>query len=272
MIENRSVKSSGSAYQFLGLALICFVASFALSYVSYFFQSLSGFNSSQALASFIFWTAILALALRFPLRSIVKSFAGYVRSMRGFLIFTAYLSVHLVVYGFILETIVASLYPAVVNFSLQPYLSISALPLRPIGPEGILLGFFVYPNVTLTILPFLGASLSLYSIVMAIIIGVLVTTNIKKAIELRDACSRLRKSSAFVALPVLGVVGGASCCLSLPLFITLFAPAAALSYSYQVAYYVTYFLFPPITALALTLNLSSINKISNRITTKAMVT
>jgi hypothetical protein len=253
-------------YRFLTLALLGIVLAFAISYASYFVQSLSEFNSLYALGSLIFWIAILALVFRFALSSVARSFASYARSRSGIAIFAAYMSLHLLVYGFILETIITALTGTSTNLTLQPTVGIFASPLNPIGAESILVGYFIYPNLTLTILPFLIASLSLYSIAMALIIGVLVVTNIKRALDLKSECSRLKKSTAFVAMPLIGVVGGASCCLSLPLFVSLFAPAVTLSFSYQMAYYITYFLFPPATALALKLNLSSIDKVSKKIT------
>ena len=110
--------------------------------------------------------------------------------------------------------------------------------------------------------PIFEISLSVYSIAMAVIIGVLVQVNIMKTIEMKNSCSPRRKSSVYFALPIIGVVGGASCCLSLPIFVTLLAvPTVSLaSPSIINAYFLTYLLFPPITAVILKLNLDSINR------------
>src|SRR5579863_8934539 len=183
--------------RFLG-PIIALIVSVGLGYEAYFFQagaSGSGLNPFEAFAALIFWGAIAALILLFPLRSIWKSFQSYVKTSIGAMIFVIYMCIHLLVYGFTLETILTSLAPATTtNIALQPYVSISAGVLSPPALQNILLSFFIYPNVTLLLSSFLLASLSLYSIAMAVVIGILVETNIMKAIELKGVCSRLRRS------------------------------------------------------------------------------
>ena len=264
-LEIPSKSATSRRYRFLCIALIAIGSSFGISWASYSFQDVSGFNFLNALASLIFWIAIVGLIFRFPLNSVLKPFASYIRSKKGMVIFAAYMGVHLLVYGFILEAIIASLSGASATLIFEPFIGIFSSTLLPKSFGSILVGFFLSPNITLTIVPTIGASLALYSIAMALVIGVLVLTNVMKALELRNVCSRVRRSTAIAAMPIIGVIGGASCCLSLPLFVTLLAPAAIFSSSYQVAYYVTYFLFPSLTTLVLKLNLSSINKITKGI-------
>jgi hypothetical protein len=177
------------------------------------------------------------------------------------------MSLHLLVYGFILETIVTTMIPAFGGFYVQPALSVSATPLSPFSIESVLANYFLTPSVGVDVPPYLSASLSLYSISMAIVIGILVETNIMKALELKNSYSLGRRSTAIVAVPLIGVIGGASCCLSLPVFIALIAlPASALvAPSAVLGYYMAYFFFPPATAFALKLNLDATSKISKKI-------
>ena len=175
---------------------------------------------------------------------------------------------HLIVYGFILEGIVASAYPEYYSFPVKSAIVVTSVPIYPASFFDAFFGLFIYPNISLVIPPLFGASLSLYSIVMAVIIAILVVSSILKSIELKDVCSLRRKSTSFVIVPLIGVIGGASCCLSLPIFLALLAaPAAVLaSPSLITAYYIAYFLFPLATVIALKLNLDVINKIGLKLT------
>lgn len=248
---------------------IAIALSLLLSYSAYFVtQPVSGFNPYQALASLIFWLATFFLLIQYPLKGVSNAFFSRTnRSPFGLAVFASYISVHLVVYGFILEGIVATLLPASYAFPVAYSSVISAFPLYPPSALNSLLSFFFYPSIAITIPPIFGLSLSLFSVVMAFLIAMLVVTNITKARELKNACTFRRKSTVFFVLPAIGVIGGASCCLSLPLFIAfLAAPAVVLSSPSMIAaYYVTYFLFPPATVVVLKLNLDSINRLFAKI-------
>ena len=234
-----------------------------ISYLSYFQALASPFNSSLAFSSLLFWGVILGLCFSFPLKRAIGAFLSYIKTVRGMTVYVVYTSLHLLVYGIILETIVASIYPSLWNVPVQGGLVLSSQPLYPLTTLTLLGNFFFNPNLATLVPPIFDISLSLYSIAMAIIIGILVQVNVMKTIELRNSCTTARKSTAFIALPIIGVVGGASCCLSLPLFVTLLAaPTVSLaSPSIIGAYFLTYFLFPPGTAVILKLNLDSINRI-----------
>lgn len=182
---------------------------------------------------------------------------------KGIFVYVVYTSLHLLVYGIILETIVASVYPSLWDVPVQAGAILSSQPLYPLNALTLLGNYFFNPNLIALVPPIFDVSLSLYSIAMAIIIGILVQVNIMRTIEFRNTCSLAWRSTTFLALPIIGVVGGASCCLSLPLFVTLLAaPTVSLaSPSIIAAYFLTYFLFPPGTAVILKLNLDSINRI-----------
>jgi membrane protein implicated in regulation of membrane protease activity len=63
-------------------------------------------------------------------------------------------------------------------------------------------------------------------------------------------------------LPALGVVLGASCCLSVAGLVALAVPSASQLSSLLWVYYVTFFLFPLVAAVLLWLNLRSIQSIT----------
>lgn len=260
--------SPGNWKKTLGLAAFALAVSFFIGYLSYFQDVLSPFNGSLTFASILFWAVLLGLCFSFPLRSSLRAFVTYIKTSRGVAVYVVYTSFHLLLYGIILETILASLYSSLGSAPIQAGLVISSQPLQPLSATTLVGNFFFNPNLAVLIPPAFEISLSLYSIVMAIIIGILVQVNVMKTIELRNECSLVRKSTAFIALPVIGVVGGASCCLSLPLFVTLLAaPAVSLaSTSISAAYFLTYFLFPLGTAIVLKLNLDSIIRIKRALT------
>lgn len=252
-----------------GFALLAVFTGILLSYLAYYAQQFasSGLNPIQLISSLLFWCGLLGLIFRYPLNGIVREIGTFFRSVLGFLTYVTYMSFHLILYGFILEGIVSSVSPVFYSFPVRASFAVSSSMLYPATFQNAVLGLFVFPDISLTIPPILEASLSLFSIAMAVIIGLLVEANIMKSIELKAACSRRKKSMTFFVLPVIGVVGGASCCLSLPIFIALLAsPATALaSPSILLGYYATYFLFPPGTAVALKLNLNSMNNIATKI-------
>lgn len=258
--ENKPLENWKSATAIASFGL---VASFLIGYFSYFQAVSSPFNGSLAFASLLFWSVVLGICFFFPLRRAFRAFLGYIKTLRGIAVYVVYTSLHLLVYGIILETIVAFLYPYFWDVHVQSGIVLSSQPLYPLTGLTLLGNFFFNPNIAALVPPIFDVSLSLYSIALAVIIGILVQVNIMRTIELRNTCSLARKSTTFIALPVIGVVGGASCCLSLPLFVTLLAaPTASLaSPSIIAAYFLTYFLFPPGTAIILKLNLDSINRL-----------
>lgn len=244
--------------------------SVALSYYSYFANVSSPFNPYEALASIIFWIAVVPLIFSFPLRSIFVQFANYLRTIRGVVAFLSYLSVHLILYGLLLEGVLAYIYkiPAVTTeFSYY----FSSTPFYPLSPASIVTGLGFNPSLSLIFPPTYNLALSLYSISLAFIIAIIVTSNVMRVTELGKMCTIAQKSRALVLLPALGVIGGAACCLSLPVLISLATPAAvALSYS-PTAYYIAYFVFPPAAAIGLKFNMDSTNRIATNLENFAVV-
>ncbi|MEM3267496.1 MAG: hypothetical protein QXR69_02275, partial [Conexivisphaerales archaeon] len=166
---------------------------------------------------------------------------------------------HILLYGFILEAILVSIYGSV-TFS-SPTLFISSNLLYPISLANAVLGLAYNPNITLSIPPYFGAALTSFSFFMAIIIDMLILANVMKMGQIGNTCSIHKRARSYVAMPLIGIIAGASCCMSLPVLISIAVPAAATLTKSIWVYYMTYFLFPPLAVVVLKLNLDSSIKI-----------
>lgn len=214
-------------------------------------------------ASLVFWVAMVGLIFLFPLRYVATLFKKYVGQPRGLLLFVSYLSVHLILYGLILEGIIAYSFK-VPSLITQPSVSIASVPLYPVSLTSILAGFGFNPSVDLFIPPVFVLALSFYTISLSLIIAILVLTNIMKVVEIGKMCGTALKSRTLVVLPALGVIGGAACCLSLPILISLAAPTAAIITSTPIVWYSAYFIFPSATAVGLKYNMDSTMRIASK--------
>ena len=152
--------------------------------------------------------------------------------------------------------------PPIIN---QTTISFSAILAYPESLVSVFVDFAFNPSLNLAIPPGFSLALSLYSFVVAIVIAVLVVTNVMKVIEMSRICTLGQKSRAFLALPALGVIGGATCCLSIPFLISLVAPATAVVSGSIGVYYIAYLAFPIATAVALKYNLDSTMKIASKL-------
>lgn len=241
--------------------VILFASSFPLAYLAY--SNLQLFTAVQGAASFLFWFSIVGLVFLYPLSYVVRLFTRYIKQPRGLLLFVSYTSVHLVLYGLILEGIIAYTFktPSLVT---QPSASIASVPLFPVSAASILAGFGFNPSVDLFIPPVFVLALSFYTISLSLVIAVLVLTNVMKVVEIGKLCGRALKSRSLVILPALGVVGGAACCLSLPILISLAAPTAAVITNNASIWYAAYFIFPAATAVGLKYNMDSTERIASK--------
>jgi hypothetical protein len=221
------------------------------------------FTAFEGSASFAFWFAIAGLVFLYPLSNLVALFDKYVRKPKGALIFASYLSVHLFLYGLLLEGLIAYSFkvPSGIN---QFSANLASIPLYPISLTSILAGFGFNPSLDLFIPPVFVLALSFYTITLSLIIAVLVLTNVMKVLEIGKMCGIALKSRTLVALPALGVIGGAACCLSLPILISITAPTAAIITNNTVVWYVAYFAFPSVTAVGLKYNMDSTMRIASK--------
>lgn len=241
---------------FIGLAVVT-------SFFAYLWGATSP-NPAELLAPALFWYAVCFLLVAYPLRRAWQDFLQHIRTAFGAGVFALYLAIHVVLYGFLLESLLVSFFD-------QPYtsaaanVSITTSVFAPPSLPNAVLALWFNPWITLTIPPLFDDALSFYSISIAVVIAILIVANIGRTRELGRVCSANLRSRSMLIFPALGIVLGASCCLSVPVLITLAAPtAAALSASLWI-YDVTYFFFPLFAVVLLYLNLQSVDKIASNV-------
>jgi len=243
-------------FTFIGLGVVT-------SFFAYLWGATSP-NPAELLAPALFWYAVCFLLVAYPLRHAWEDFLQYIRTAVGAGVFVLYLAVHVVLYGFLLESLLVSAFD-------QPYTSatasffITTSVFSPPSLSNAVLALWFNPWMVLTIPPVFDDALSFYSIAIAVVIAILIVANIGKTRELGKVCSANLRSRSMLVLPALGIVFGASCCLSVPVLITLAAPAGAALSATLWIYDVTYFFFPLIAVVLLYFNLGSVNKIASNV-------
>lgn len=266
MSEKGRWNSSGSI-SFYFLVILAFVFFFAYYSLTDRVFVISGVGA-PAVVSIAFWVVVTVLILGYGVRRSVVSTFGAVRRSKWFAaLVPGYLSVHLIIYGIILEWILIGYFggPALYNsngvflsggFSLYPHTLLS-----------VLVGLTVSPSITIQIEPFFVASISMYALATAVAIDVLVVANIATFMQLKE---RLRKTAGSIAVPLIGVVLGAGCCLSIPELFTIAAPSMSLLLYTPLgilAQNTIYYLLPISVIVALAIQLNSISKITSSIGT-----
>jgi hypothetical protein len=235
------------------LAVIC-------SYFAYLWGSAT-VNPVEILAPFLFWYGVAFLLLAYPLRAAARDFSRYIRTVTGAVVFAVYLLIHILLYGFLLEGILTS-FLGKEFVSTAATATLTTTVFAPPSVVNALLSLWYNPWIAITIPPVFSTTLSLYSLVIAVVIDVLIVANIGKTRELGKACSTGARSRSMVLFPALGIAFGASCCLSVPLLFTVVVPSAAALASLLWVYDVTYFLFPPFAVVLLYLNLYSVGRMT----------
>jgi hypothetical protein len=218
-------------------------------------------NVDEVAGPAVFWVAAVFFLLAVPFRDAARVFAKSIRTGVGAAAFVVYISIHLLLYGFLFDVILASYY-GISAFAATTGLFVTTNLFSPPSPVSVAFDIAYNPIIVLTAPPVFSTALSFYSISVALIIAVLVVANIGRTRELGKLRTSTNKARAFVLLPALGIVLGASCCLSVAGLISLASPAAAVLTSSPWVYYVTYFLFPCIAIGVLYLNLRSMGRIS----------
>lgn len=214
-----------------------------------------------SISSILFWAYIGGTLLMLPLRNAAKSALELMKSRTwAVALFVGYLILHLVIYGVLLELMLASIYnlslptgapPILVylsgNYAYTPHTLFAAL-------ETISLN----PSVSLLFPLELGVVLGPFSVVSAVVIGILVISNIGQLVKLRGTVKKLGLS---IALPAIGVAGGASCCISIPALLAIASPVVYSFLLLPVGIFVQnvlYFGLPMLVILILALNYRSL--------------
>ena len=234
-----------------------------LSYFGYLWGNASP-NPNELLGSLFFWLGFAYLIFSFPLRDVARSLGSALRRAYGAGLFASYLAVHLVLYGFVLEGILAAAYGTGV-LAVSSGFFVTTDVFSPPSLSSAIYDLAYNPSLVATVQPVFSVALSFYSIIMAVIVAVLVVANVARTKELGELCTRWGRARSFVLLPALGIAFGASCCLSVAGLLAIAAPSLSVLESNIWVYYTTYFAFPILAVLLLWFNLRSIRRISAKI-------
>lgn len=221
-------------------------------------------NLNEVLGPVLFWVAALELLIAFPLRRYAREWLSAVRTRLGALVFWPYITLHLVIYGLLLELILGS----VLGFSLtlSATLTFSTNSFSPPSLLAALADVAFSPSVIFTLPPIFSGALSLYSLCIAVLVDMLVVVNVLKASDLRRLSRAGGRAKAYFLLPAVGVVLGASCCLSVPALVALIAPSVARSSLFDWVYSITYFFFPAFAIVVLYANARAADRIGEALT------
>jgi hypothetical protein len=250
----------GLAVSSLGFSMVWFAALyFATAKLSIY--SPEGMLVPNTLALF-FWlfltTGLLALPLAKPTALAFRAMAS---SKRLLAFFFGYISVHLVIYGFLLERILVAVFGAPPGNTGAAVLVSSNFAIQPHTWYNMLLLVTVDPNLTILAPPYYGVVLGPFSIISALIIAILVVGNFFRLMKVSSA---IRKWGGSTLIPFAGIVGGASCCISIPELLAAFSPAiyaVTLAPLGVVVLNVLYYALPISVAVALKLNLDSLSRV-----------
>ncbi|HUK75959.1 MAG TPA: hypothetical protein VLU99_09225 [Nitrososphaerales archaeon] len=219
------------------------------------------FNIDELVGPGVFWVAAVFFLLSVPFREAARIFSRSVRTALGAAVFVLYVSIHLLLYGFLFQAVLAAVY-GVGSFATGAGLFVTTNLFSPLSVPSVTFDLAYNPIIVMGVPPVFSTALSFYSISVALVIAVLVVANIGRTRELSELRLRTGKARAFVLLPALGIVFGASCCLSVAGLVSLATPAAGILTSTPWIYYVTYFLFPCIAVAVLYLNLRAMRRVS----------
>ncbi|MEM0034455.1 MAG: hypothetical protein QXP09_14055, partial [Saccharolobus sp.] len=187
------------------LSLIPIIMSVILAYL---------FPLNQLVPISIFWIFLAYLLLRAAFSGELEIIRDY-RSNAKWGILSSYMMVHYLLYSIAIENLLAYIYkPVILNFQTSPSIALFTNPFSS-SPNLVGLGLSLVFNPTLTffIPPNLIADLSLYSIVLGLIISILVTSSLSIIFSIN------KKLKLAGLIPLIGIIAGASCCVSIPVLL-----------------------------------------------------
>jgi hypothetical protein len=205
------------------------------------------------------WTGILILVLAFLMGNAPSLALKFAKSPRGAVIGGVYIVVHLLAYGFVLEGILTFIYGSP-PFVTSTFALVSTNLYYPASIGNVIAGLAFSPSFTLLVPPIYDLSLSLFSIVTAVTIDLLILANVSVVGQIGAVKSSVIRARAYLAMPVTGIALGASCCMSLPVLLSIADPALTALSSLTWVFYVTYFVLPVFAIVVLKFNLDLANR------------
>ena len=231
--------------------LILMVSGLAITYSAPY----SNYVVYVTFGNLFFW-----LPLTFILtKSVVRKVFSYLSknwNKKSLAIFSTYLSIHYFVYSIALERLLTSIYGELFRIS-SPFLTFSVSYFYPPGPYTFLINLIFNPSIVIGFPPNYYLELSFYSVIMGFLIDGVVTTTILRVLEIYKKV-RIR---AIIIPPILGVLAGGSCCVSIPVILATAIPAANVLFFLPIgntALFLAYILLPPVTLIGLIFHFNSL--------------
>ncbi len=231
-------------YYLTGLALGLLLLYITPSSPNYFLYSLLG--------NLIFWISLVIILYK----TVLFNAFSYIRknfTRTTLAIFGVYLSIHYFVYSIALEKILTGIYGQLFLVN-SPFFTVTATHFYPSSLYATFINLIFNPSIVAGIPPDYYIELSFYAIFMGFIIATLVTANIIRVIRMAGF---LKRAKVILLAPLLGVIGGGSCCISIPILLATAIPAANVLFFTSIgnsALFLAYVILPPLTAVGLKLN------------------
>ncbi len=199
----------------------------------------------------VFWTSLAFMLFKTVMRR-PFTYVWKKANKVTLAVFPSYLAVHYFAYSVALERLLTDVYGPLFSVT-SPFLSFGATYF-PQGAYSTVVNLLFNPYITAGFPPNYYLQLSFYALYMGFIIASLVTANIMRAVEI---AGRLGRAKVIILAPLLGVIGGGSCCISIPILLATAIPSANVIFFSPVgdtALFLAYLLLPPLTAVGLKLN------------------
>ncbi len=223
----------------------------------------------SSIIAIVFWALILLAVFGFVLKNVVMEFSGIMKErLWAKILFPLYLFVHLIVYGIVLEKILVIVFgPPDYSVGRTIFVQLGGA-FYPHTPLNALIQLTLNPSVVIFLPPFYGLELTLFSFSSATIIATLIVVHLDR---LMHNAKLIRRAGGSVIYPLIGIVGGASCCISLP---GLFLDFTPLAYSILLISFwvdvlnVLYYLLPISVIVFLAAGLKPFASLSNSVCVK----
>ncbi len=234
------------------------------SFLAYYELTNPSLNINEVAAasvSIVFWSALTFTVLAYPLRNtLATAYRGLRKSAFLAALAPIYLVVHLLVYGILLEWILVGTFGGPVAYQTAGIFLSGSFSFYPHSLFNTLLSLALSPSATVLIPPYFGASISMFAAFTALLIDILVVANVSLFLKVK---SRLKQVTGSVAVPLVGVVLGSVCCLSIPELLSIATPALSVVLYTPlglIAQDLLYYLLPISVVVVLALNLNSLSQ------------
>ncbi|AEB95856.1 MULTISPECIES: hypothetical protein [Metallosphaera] len=176
-----------------------------LSILGLFFYMYSPNFPDQYLAQLggglAFWLGIGYLILKYPLRTMTSK----LKEKRSWMIFSPYIVAHYLAYSLLLN--------AILGVSSPSLLALTYAPMDSVNPSNLIELLFS-PSISIGAGAYID--LSFFAILMGIVIGLLVLGNLLETKKFRNVTK--------LAIPVIGIIGGSTCCISIASIVAYYDP------------------------------------------------